>query len=67
MLEMENYEKAAERLQELLHEMEHGEPGPDRIEAILQEARELVSISLERINGLRLHVESLRKQMDENT
>ena len=54
-----SYDGATKRLQELVLEMEHGEPGPDRIAAIVAETRTLMQFCLDRIGAI-------RQQIDEN-
>lgn len=51
------YETATARLQELVQEMEHGEPGPDRIAAIVNETRNLMQFCLDRIGAIRRQID----------
>ncbi len=52
-----SYESATKRLQELVQEMEHGEPGPDRIAAIVAETRTLMQFCLDRIGAIRRQID----------
>lgn len=51
------YDSATKRLQELVQEMEHGEPGPDRIAAIVSETRTLMQFCLDRIGAIRQQID----------
>lgn len=51
------YDSATKRLQELVQEMEHGEPGPDRIAAIVSETRALMQFCLDRIGAIRQQID----------
>lgn len=59
------YEGATKRLQELVQEMEHGEPGPDRIAAIVAETRTLMQFCLDRIGAIRQQIDDTDLDEDE--
>jgi exonuclease VII small subunit len=57
MVKEMTYDSATKRLQELVQEMEHGEPGPDRIAAIVSETRALMQFCLDRIGAIRQQID----------
>ena len=57
MVKEMTYDSATKRLQELVQEMEHGEPGPDRIAAIVSESRALMQFCLDRIGAIRQQID----------
>lgn len=60
------YDSATRRLQELVQEMEHGEPGPDRIAAIVAETRGLMQFCLDRIGAIRQQIDETDPDTDDD-
>jgi exonuclease VII small subunit len=66
MVKEMTYDSATKRLQELVQEMEHGEPGPDRIAAIVAETRSLMQFCLDRIGTIRQQIDETDLDSDNN-
>jgi exonuclease VII small subunit len=66
MVKEMTYDSATKRLQELVQEMEHGEPGPDRIAAIVAETRSLMQFCLDRIGAIRRQIDETDLDSDDD-